>query len=50
MSLAGKDERKEAWKARQDAHAPRRSWVMPLIVAITVTVLVGALVGYFLST
>ena len=49
MSLAGKDERKEAWKARQDARAPRRSWVMPLIVAITVTVLVGAVGWYFLN-
>jgi hypothetical protein len=50
MSLSGKGERDDAWKARQDARAPRRAWVMPLIVGITVLVLVGALVGYALSS
>jgi len=48
VSLAGKNERDEAWKARQEARQPRRSWVMPLIVGITVAVLVGALVWYAL--
>jgi uncharacterized integral membrane protein len=48
MSLSGKSERDAAWKARQEARQPRRSWVMPLIVGITVAVLVGALAWYAL--
>jgi uncharacterized integral membrane protein len=48
MTLSGNSDRKEAWKARQEARTPRRSWVMPLIVGITVAVLVGALLWYWL--
>ena len=48
MSLSGKSERDEAWKARQEARAPHRTWVMPLIVGITIAVLVGALTWYAL--
>jgi hypothetical protein len=48
MTLSGKSGRDEAWKDRQAARAPRRSWVMPLIVGITVAVLVGALLWYML--
>lgn len=46
MTLSGKSDRDEAWKARQAARTPQRSWVMPLIVGITVAVLVGAVVWY----
>ena len=45
MTLSGKSDRDEAWKARQAAQAPRRPWVMPLIVSIAALVLVGALVA-----
>jgi hypothetical protein len=48
MTLSGKSDRDEAWRARQAARSPRRSWVMPLIVGITVAVLVAALVWYAL--
>ena len=48
MTLSGKSDRDEAWRARQAARHPRRSWVMPLIVGITVAVLVAALVWYAL--
>lgn len=48
MSLSGKSERDQAWKARQEAQTPRRGWVMPLIAGVTVAVLVGALVWYAL--
>ena len=48
MTLSGKSARDAAWKARQEARAPRRSWVMPLIVGITVAVLVGAIAWYAL--
>lgn len=50
MSLSGNSSRdarkaaaREAWKAKHDAQAPRRPWVLPLIVGIAVAVLVGAL-------
>ncbi|WP_395640586.1 hypothetical protein [Pseudolysinimonas sp.] len=52
MSLSGnssRDDRKaaarDAWKAKHDAQAPRRAWVMPLFVGVAVTVLVGALLA-----
>jgi hypothetical protein len=45
-SNSSRDERKaaarEAWKAKHDAQAPRRPWVMPLFVGVAVAVLVGA--------
>ncbi len=46
-SNSSRDQRRaaarEAWKAKHDAQAPRRPWVLPLIVGIAVAVLVGAL-------
>ena len=48
MTLSGKSGRDEAWRERQQARVPRRSWVMPLIVGIAVAVLVGAVLWYAL--